>query len=72
MLLGRLPVPLFELTKSHPAFQESPSICNIGDRIKFLPITKEEYDEIEKNFQKYEYCIERDMFEFEVKGDKGV
>lgn len=71
-LLGRIPIPLFDATRRHPAFGESPAICNIGDRIKFIPITKEEYDENEKEFPKYEYRIERDIFEFELKGDKGV
>jgi len=71
-LLGRLPVPLFDATRSHPAFGESPAICHIGYRIKFVPITKEEYSEIEKNFQNYEYHIERDVFETELKGDEGV
>ncbi len=67
-LLGRLPVPLFDATRSHPAFGESPVICQIGYRIKFEPISKAAYDQIEGNFPKYEYRLERDMFEFERKG----
>ena len=71
-LLGRLPVTLFDPTGSHPAFEESPTICKIGYRIKFIPITKEEYDSLERNFEKYVYDIRPDIFEYEMKGDEGV
>lgn len=71
-LLGRLPVPLFDPTRSHPAFQESPAICKIGYRIQFRPIGKEEYDHIEKNFQNYRYELKRDLFEYEMKGEERV
>jgi allophanate hydrolase subunit 1 len=72
MLLGRLPVPLYDPIKSHPVFQERPSICTIGDRVKIVPITQEEYEEIEGNFGKYEYSVQPDVFEFELRGDAGV
>jgi allophanate hydrolase subunit 1 len=72
MLLGRLPVPLFDPVKSHPTFEKSPSICNIGDRIKIVPITEREYGEIEKNFIKYEYSVQPGVFEFELKEDRGA
>lgn len=71
-LLGRLPVPLFEANRKHPAFAESPVICKIGYRIRFVPIKQEEYEEIEKNFQNYQYCINRDVFEWDLKRDKNV
>jgi urea carboxylase len=64
-LLGRLPIPLFEPTRSHQAFQESPVICNVGDRINITPITEEEYEEIEGNIQQYSYNVQPDVFEFE-------
>lgn len=69
-LLGRLPVPLFDLSMSNPAFPKSPSICKISDRIKFRPIDKEEYEEIERNFKTYEYDIQPGLFEFELKENK--
>ena len=72
MLLGRLPVPLYDPTKSHPAFQGSPSICTIGDRVKIVPISEKEYEEIEGNFGKYEYSVQPDVFEYELRGDAGV
>jgi len=68
-LLGRLPVPLCEPTMSHPAFQQSPLICNIGDRVHIMSITEEEYEEIEKNFMNYEYKVQPGVFEFELKGN---
>lgn len=71
-LLGRLPVPLFDATRSHPAFEESPTICKIGYRIQFRPITMEEYEHIGKNFQSYRYELKHDLFEYELKGDAGV
>jgi len=67
-LLGRLPVPLCDPTKSHPAFQERPSICNVGDRMRIAPITKEEYEEIEGNFARYEYSLQPGVFEHELRG----
>ncbi len=68
-LLGRVPVPLFDPAMNNPAFQKSPTICKIGDRIKLRPIGKEEYEEIERNFKTCEYHIEPGSFEFELKGD---
>ncbi len=71
-LLGRLPVPLFDPLRSHPAFEESPTICQIGYRIRFRPIDRKEYDDLEKNFQSYRYEVKRDLFEYEMKGEERV
>ena len=71
-LLGRLPVPLYEPTRSHPAFQENPVICNVGDRVNITSIPEEEYEEIERNIQQYEYSVKPGVFAFELQGDKGV
>ena len=69
-LIGRLPIPLFDPTKSHPAFESSPSICKICDRVRFVSINEEEYTAIERNFTNYEYDVQIGVFEYGLGGDK--
>ncbi len=66
-LLGRVPVPLVDPMKTHPAFKEKPAIFKVGDRMKIMSITEEEYEEIKRNFNRYEYHIEQGTFEYELK-----
>ncbi len=51
-LLGRMPVPLFDLSR------ESPTLLAAGDRVKFHPISKVEFLDIEEAIQKKEYRAE--------------
>lgn len=46
-LLGRTPVPTFEREQRLPAFRESLALFRAGDRVRFVPIDREEYDWIE-------------------------
>jgi KipI family sensor histidine kinase inhibitor len=69
-MLGRLPVPTFDIESRHPAFKDGPALLRAGDRIKLISITEEEYTEIEKNSATYEYQITQGLFEFELGGEK--
>lgn len=46
-LLGRTPVPTFDREQRLPAFRESLALFRPGDRVRFVPIEREEYDWIE-------------------------
>ncbi|NMW86099.1 5-oxoprolinase subunit PxpB [Peptoniphilus sp. AGMB00490] len=50
-LIGRTPLKLYDDTKEPPVFIQA------GDYIRYVPITKEEYDEIEKEVEKDSYKI---------------
>jgi KipI family sensor histidine kinase inhibitor len=65
-MLGRSPVPTFELGSRNPAFKDGPALFRAGDRITFISITEEEYNEIEKNSATYKYQIAEGFFEFEL------
>ena len=65
-MLGRLPVPTFDIETRNPAFKHGPALLRAGDRIKLISITEEEYNEIEKNLATYEYQIIEGSFEFEL------
>ncbi len=43
-LLGRTPVPIFEREQRLPAFRESLALFRPGDRVRFVPVDREEYD----------------------------
>lgn len=69
-MLGRSPVPIFDVEARNPAFQDGPALLRAGDRVKLVSITQEEYDEIEKNSATYEYKITQGIFEFELGREK--
>jgi urea carboxylase len=69
-MLGRVPVPVFDIERRNPAFKESPALLKAGDRVKLISITEEKYDEIHQNFDRYEYQIEEGVFGFELGEDK--
>lgn len=50
-LIGRTPLKLYDDTKEPPVFIQA------GDYIRYVPITKEEYDKIEKEVEKNSYKI---------------
>lgn len=58
-LIGRTPVPIFSLEKRFAVFREKPTLLVPGDRIKFRPITLEEYRTIEAEVKEgtYRYLI---------------
>ena len=46
-LIGRTPVPLWEAEQRLPVFRDSVVLLRAADRVKFVPIGREEYDYIE-------------------------
>ena len=58
-MMGRTPVPIFDLKQTLQPFQDSPFLFRIGDRVKFRPICEEEFEAIEKEVEtgKYQYSI---------------
>ena len=69
-MLGRLPMPIFDIKTRNPAFKDGPALLRAGDRIKLISITEQEYNEIEKNPATYEYQITEGLFEFELGGGR--
>ncbi len=58
-LLGRTPVPIFDPKQRLEPFKETLFLFKIGDRVKFRPISEEEFEVIEKEVEQgyYEYQI---------------
>ncbi|MDV7338237.1 5-oxoprolinase subunit PxpB [Terasakiella sp. A23] len=52
-LIGRMPVPLFDLSR------DAPMMLAAGDRVKFYPISRQEYDRIEQAVGQSDYSVER-------------
>lgn len=46
-LIGRTPVPIFDLQQRFDVFRESPVLFRPGDRVKFVPITLEQFRYLE-------------------------
>lgn len=46
-IFGRTPIPIWDATQKIPAFQGDLCLFRPGDRIKFIPVTREEFDDVE-------------------------
>lgn len=46
-IFGRTPVPIWDSTRKNPAFGGDLCLFRPGDRIKYFPVTREEYDTAE-------------------------
>lgn len=46
-LLGRTPMPTWDREQRLPAFRDSLALFRAGDRVRFIPVDREEYDAIE-------------------------
>ncbi len=64
-LFGRTPINIFEPEQRNRVFRESPVLARTGDRHRYVPITREEYDDIRAEVEagSYEYQIEDDVFD---------
>jgi len=56
-LLGRTPVPIWNPQRDMPEFRSSSVLLVPGDRLKFVPIEKEEFEEIEQMVRERKYRI---------------
>ncbi|PDT64513.1 transporter [Bradyrhizobium ottawaense] len=58
-IFARTPVPIWDPTGKRPAFEGSLCLFRPGDRIKFVPVTREEYDDAEVAVKEggYDYTI---------------
>jgi allophanate hydrolase subunit 1 len=46
-IFARTPMPIWDRLQRLPAFKESLALFHAGDRIRFIPIDRKEYDQIE-------------------------
>ncbi|WP_025038426.1 5-oxoprolinase subunit B family protein [Bradyrhizobium sp. DOA9] len=58
-IFARTPVPIWDATGKRSAFEGSLCLFRPGDRIKFVPVTREDYDAAEEAVkeERYEYTI---------------
>ena len=54
-MMGLTPVPIYDRFQSLPAFEESPVLLRIGDRIKFDPVDDEDFDHIRQQVWEHRY-----------------
>lgn len=74
-LLGLTPAPIYAYghglrppEKLHPIFRHNPVLHSVGDRVDYVPIDEEQYNEMEKNFEEGKYIYKIIPFEsFSVK-----
>jgi urea carboxylase len=63
-LIGRTPVPIFDLGQRFDVFRQSPVLFRPGDRVKFLPITPDEFERIQARVDRGTYVY--NVVEYEV------
>jgi urea carboxylase len=68
-MLGRTPLPVFDIERRNPVFRDGPALLRSGSRIKFYQIDEKEYEQIESNRENYKYDVEEGNFEFEMGGE---
>jgi urea carboxylase len=58
-IFARTPVPIWDPTGHRPAFEGGLCLFRPGDRIKFMPVNREEYDAAEAavNEERYDYTV---------------
>ncbi len=50
-MIARTPVPIWDPAQRLPAFKESLALFRPGDRVRFVPATREEYDYVERKVE---------------------
>ncbi|MGN6304515.1 MAG: 5-oxoprolinase subunit B family protein [Mesorhizobium sp.] len=64
-IFARTPMPIWDREGRLPAFKESLALFRAGDRVRFVPIDREEYDFVESKVQDGSYqhpCVEYQTF----------
>lgn len=63
-MMGLTPVPIYDRFQSLDAFEESPVLLRIGDRVKFVRVDEEEFDYIRQQVWEcsYKYTIKKETF----------
>lgn len=58
-IFARTPVPIWNIEKRFPVFESSIVLFKPGDRVKFVPVTKEEFEHVEAQVKdgSYEYNV---------------
>ena len=56
-MLGRTPLPIYDVNRGNPVFESDIVVFRPGDRIAFEAITHEEFIAIENDIKNYEYDI---------------
>lgn len=63
-MMGLTPVPIYDRYQSLDAFDSTPVLLRIGDRIKFVPVSDDEFDDIRQQVceYSYQYKIKKETF----------
>ncbi len=54
-IFGRIPVPIWDIEKRFPQFEESICLFKPGDRVKFVPCSIEEFEHVERQVEDGSY-----------------
>ncbi len=63
MMLGVTPVKTFDTEGRNAVFKENPLLLHPGDRVRFISVGSEEYEEIRAHIDEYCYQIEEGFIE---------
>jgi KipI family sensor histidine kinase inhibitor len=63
-MMGLTPVPIYDRFQSLEVFEESPALLRIGDRIKFVAVNAEEFDQVRQQVWEgnYKFSIKSETF----------
>ena len=63
-MIGLTPVPIYDRFQSFDIFEESPALLRIGDRVKFIPVDGEGFDQIRQQVWEcsYKFSIQPETF----------
>jgi KipI family sensor histidine kinase inhibitor len=63
-MMGLTPVPIYDRFQSLEIFEESPALLRIGDRIKFVRVHEEEFDQIRQQVWEgnFKFSIKSETF----------
>jgi protein involved in polysaccharide export with SLBB domain len=57
-MVGRMPVPVYSPHPLLPAFEESPILLRVGDRLRLRSIERPEYNEIAQSVREGRYSFD--------------
>ena len=63
-LIGRTPIPVWDPSQALSAFKDNAILLRASDRVRFAPISREQYDDIDNSVREgsYAYAIQPGMF----------
>lgn len=66
-MVGRTPLRMYDPGQKHPAFKQSSSLLRIGDRLKHIPISQDEFVNIQREIDDGTFRYKIRTYQFNVR-----